>query len=122
MAESINRRCGWCGVRLRLLRMLMLRRYCDTCGPRLNGSMGIYLQAGGPPCPPMSRAEDHHVPGALLDERDRPASAPWWRQMLCEHCFHLAPGSGSWCCDCGRSAAGLPVGACLPCDVSGTLR
>lgn len=50
-------RCCWCGIR-----MAGLRRWwasaCRLCAPRLHGSAGIYLSAGGPPVPHMSRVDE----------------------------------------------------------------
>ncbi len=124
MADSkINRRCGWCGIRLGLLRVLTLRRYCPTCGPRLTGSAGIYLQSGGPPCPLMDHADDHHAPREIIDPRaPRPRRLPWWRRALCQHCFHLETLSGSFCCECGKITHGLPISPCVPCDEGGRRR
>jgi hypothetical protein len=42
--------CEWCGIELTRWRVLLNRRYCSVCAPRMLGDAGIYGQAGGPPC------------------------------------------------------------------------
>lgn len=48
---GFRRRCAWCGVQLRWWQLNL----CRLCGPRAKGDAGIYLSAGGPPCPHASR-------------------------------------------------------------------
>lgn len=48
--------CAWCRVELARWRVLLLRRYCSVCAPRMLGDAGIYGQAGGPPCSKGARA------------------------------------------------------------------
>lgn len=119
MAErlrKINRRCWWCGARKGWARFELLFGLCRRCRP-YGQDAGIYLLSGPPPWPRNSRAEDHH-PARLVKQPDRPPRAAWIVRLLCEHCFHVSIKSpGSWCCECGQPAQGLPVSSCKVCDV-----
>jgi hypothetical protein len=50
---GFRRRCAWCGVVLRGWQLNL----CRLCKRPATGDAGVYLQGGGPPCPPASRWE-----------------------------------------------------------------
>lgn len=115
----VNWRCAWCGGCQPWWRALWRQPYCKPCQTRLTGGAGIYLQAGGPDCPFMSRAEPHHSPGAALTSAQRPTLVTWWRRILCQHCYHLDDTDGAWCCECSDQAFGFPPSPCIPCGAAG---
>lgn len=49
-------RCTWCSIELARWRVLLRRRACSVCAPKLYGDAGIYGQTGGPPCSKGARA------------------------------------------------------------------
>lgn len=114
--RAFNRRCAWCAARLR--GWDLLRRYCRRCRP-YTVETGQFLTSPPPVSFASSAAFNHHRPGR--DDAPRPLRASWLIRLTCQHCWHLDldRDRGSFCCECGQDAHGLPVSPCVVCSVPG---
>lgn len=74
--------CEWCSIQLAGWRVLLFRRYCSVCAPRMLGDAGIYGQGGGPPCSKGARAgesERHPIrTGTVSCECGWSRRQHWW--------------------------------------------